>query len=281
MQSFKKHIYDVLYKSYSALELQHLYYIILEKLTGLSKTKLMSYPHLELSENQTIEAKSMVKRLLNNEPIQYILGETEFSRMKFKVTPSVLIPRPETEELVEWIKTDLSPTLQQGKLLDIGTGSGCISISLKKLFPNLNVSAMDFSTDILDIARENAKLNKVQVNFIQTDILRVDTLDKQYDVIVSNPPYIPEADKIDMLPNVLHYEPHIALFVADETPLVFYQKIAELAKTSLHHKGKLYFEVHLRQAENISQMLAALQFKHIQIRTDISGNKRMIRCINI
>lgn len=281
MQSFKKHIYDVLHNSYSALELQHLYYIILEKLTGLSKTKLMSYPHLELSENQTIEAKSMVKRLLNNEPIQYILGETEFSRMKFKVTSSVLIPRPETEELVEWIKTDLSPTLQQGKLLDIGTGSGCIAISLKKLFPNLNVSAMDFSTQALDIARENVKLNKVQVNFIQTDILRVDTLDKQYDVIVSNPPYIPETDKSDMLPNVLNYEPHAALFVKESDPIIFYRKIAKLAKKHLTKSGSLYFEIHHRQSENIRTMLTALQFKHIQIKTDISGNKRMIRCINI
>lgn len=273
MQSFKQHINYVLQDIYSEVEIRYFFYDILEKITGFSRTQLMANVDIELSENQTADAENFVERLKNNEPIQYVLGETEFYGLKFKVTPSVLIPRPETEELI-----DLPPNPLNGELLDIGTGSGCIAISFKKKFPDLNVSAMDVSPEALKVAKENAILNGVEINFIQADILNLNTLGKKYDVIVSNPPYIPESDKKEMELNVLDYEPSLALFVPDYDALVFYRKIAELGRTYLNRDGKLYFEIHHQQAENIKKLLASYGYTDIQIKKDISGNDRMVRC---
>lgn len=162
--------------------------------------------------------------------------------------------------------------------MDIGTGSGCIAISLKKNLPNVRVSALDISNDALQVAKENAQINNVEISFSQADILRIKELDKKYDVIVSNPPYVLEQDKKNMQSNVLDFEPHIALFVTDDNPLIFYRKIAELAKISLSPNGKLYFEIHHLQGENIQKMLTSLGFSDIQIKKDISGNDRMIGC---
>lgn len=273
MQSFKQHINYVLQDIYSEVEIRYFFYDILEKITGFSRIQLMANNYLELTENQTFDAENFVERLKNNEPIQYVLGETEFYGLKFKVTPSVLIPRPETEELI-----DLPPNPLNGELLDIGTGSGCIAISFKKKFPDLNVSAMDVSPEALKVAKENAILNGVEINFIQADILNLNTLGKKYDVIVSNPPYIPESDKKEMELNVLDYEPSLALFVPDYDALVFYRKIAELGRTYLNRDGKLYFEIHHQQAENIKKLLASYGYTDIQIKKDISGNDRMVRC---
>ena len=299
MQQLKQDINNSLSEIYSEEEIRIFTFSILEKITGFTKTQILANRELILSKNQKIETEKIISRLKNNEPIQYILGETEFYGLKFMVNSSVLIPRPETEELIQWIKpphpfddfvsksVHLSSDPQGGFLnqkneridfLDIGTGSGCIAISLKKLFPNATVSAMDISADALEIAKKNAKLNNVEINFIQSDILKINDLDKKYDVIVSNPPYVLESDKINMELNVLDFEPHIALFVKDDDPLVFYRKIAELAKNHLNENGLLFFEIHNKQGENCKKMLESIGFKNITLRKDISGNDRMIRC---
>ncbi|VBB48263.1 Release factor glutamine methyltransferase [uncultured Paludibacter sp.] len=277
MQHFREYIKTLLSDVYSEEEIHVFTYTVLEKITGYTKTHLLADKNIILSESQKNDAEEMVLRLKKGEPIQYILGETKFFGLKFTVNPSVLIPRPETEELVQWILNDLPPNPLKGEYLDVGTGSGCIAISLKKHLPNATVSAIDISADALKIAKENAKLNDVKIDFIQKDILKTDILDKKYDIIVSNPPYVPQNDKQEMHSNVLDYEPHIALFVEDNNPLVFYRKIAELAKNNLTKHGALYFEIHKNQGENCQRMLSSLGFKNIQIKKDISGNDRMIK----
>lgn len=275
MQSFYQNIKSALTEIYSEREIHALSTQILEKITGLPKSRLLADSSIHLADNQQEESDSIIERLKNHEPIQYILGEAEFYGSIFKVNPSVLIPRPETEELVEWIET--SADVSNGKILDIGTGSGCIPIVLKKKFPQAEVSALDISAEALKIARENAELNGVDIDFIQKDILKINELDKKYDVIVSNPPYVLESDKREMQTAVLEYEPRLALFVPDTDPLIFYRKIASLAKKYLNENGKLYFEIHQEQAENCIKLLESLGFKHITLRKDLSRNDRMIR----
>ena len=200
LKQFKQHITHKLSEIYSEEEIHIFSFLILEKITGLSKVQLLSNSELILCEAQRTDANEMIYRLKNHEPIQYIIGETEFFGLKFKVNSSVLISRPETEELVQWIlkdsevKTPLSSGRgvggEVGGFLDIGTGSGCIAISLKKNLPNVRVSALDISNDALQVAKENAQINNVEISFSQADILRIKELDKKYDVIVSNPPYV-------------------------------------------------------------------------------------------
>jgi release factor glutamine methyltransferase len=276
MKSFKQYIKNELSEIYSEEELHIFSFLILEKVTGFSKTQVLANSGFILSENQRTDAVKISSRLKNSEPIQYILGECDFYGLKFKVNTAVLIPRPETEELMQWIIKDLPLSPLKGELLDIGTGSGCIAISLKKEFPDLTVSAMDISSEALKISKENAMLNGVEINFIQSDILKISQLDRKYDLIVSNPPYIPERDKKTMESNVLDFEPHIALFVSDEDPLIFYRKIAELATNHLTENGSLYFEIHNGQGENCKKLLQSLGFKSITLRKDISGIDRMI-----
>lgn len=271
MQFFKEHIKNSLCNIFSEEEIRVITLLILENITGLNKTQLISNRDLILSDTQKNDAEKIIYRLKTHEPIQYILGETEFYGLKFKVNQSVLIPRPETEELIE-----LPPTPLKGELLDIGTGSGCIAVSFKKKFPNLNVSALDISFDVLEVAKENAVLNNVEINFIEADILEIKELDKKYDVIVSNPPYVLERDKKNMQPTVLDFEPHNALFVEDDDPLIFYRKIAELAKNYLNENGSLYFEIHSEQGENCKKLLELIGFENVTLHKDLSGNDRMI-----
>lgn len=286
MQLIKKQIQRSLSDMYSEDEIQIFTFLILETITKLTKAQLLLNSDLVLSEEQKNAAGQFILRLKQNEPIQYILGETEFYGLKFKVNPSVLIPRPETEELIEWIlldsgkKTPLSFGRGGGgevrHFLDIGTGSGCIAIALKKKFLNFDVSAMDISSEALKVAKQNAELNDVEINFIQADVLKIKELDKKYDVIVSNPPYVLQRDKNNMQSNVLDFEPHIALFVDDDNPLIFYRKIAELAKNHLNENGSLYFEIHAEQGENCKKLLELIGFENIMLRKDLSGNDRMI-----
>lgn len=284
MQLIKKQIQRSLSDMYSEDEIQIFTFLILETITKLTKAQLLLNSDLVLSEEQKNAAGQFILRLKQNEPIQYILGETEFYGLKFKVNPSVLIPRPETEELIEWIlldsgkKTPLSfgSGGEVRHFLDIGTGSGCIAIALKKKFLNFDVSAMDISSEALKVAKQNAELNDVEINFIQADVLNINELDKKYDVIVSNPPYVLQRDKNNMQSNVLDFEPHIALFVDDDNPLIFYRKIAELAKNHLNENGSLYFEIHAEQGENCKKLLELIGFENIMLRKDLSGNDRMI-----
>ena len=205
------------------------------------------------------------------------MGETEFYSLTFNVNESVLIPRPETEELVDWIRNenenDRNGNLQ---LLDIGTGSGCIAICLKHEFPNAEVDAFDISDLALETAKSNASLNELVVNFLKVDILNAPDFDKKWDIIVSNPPYVLESEKTEILVNVLEYEPHSALFVPDNNPLLFYRKIAFFAQKQLQPNGKLYFEINREYGKATVDLLSGLGFQNIELRKDISGNDRMI-----
>jgi len=237
---------------------------------------------MEITKSDIIRWENVLTELKKQKPIQYILGETAFYGMRFTVNGDTLIPRPETEELVELIiKEKAKDKRQQArvKILDIGTGSGCIAISLAKNITNAQVFAIDVSAKALVIAKKNAQLNTVNVTFIQKNILETADLEQQFDIIVSNPPYVRMLEKAEINPNVLQYEPHLALFVEDNDALLFYRKIAELAKINLSENGSLYFEINQYLGKETVELLMNLGFKNIELRKDIYGNNRMISCI--
>ena len=290
MQQFLKDLHISLQNVYSESEIHVLGMLILEKLTGFSRTRLLTDKEIILNETQRELSIHFLERLKKHEPIQYILGETEFCGLKFKVNPSVLIPRPETEELVEWVSPhplrDFRPMGEEnppfggwGGFLDIGTGSGCIAVALKKKFPSVNVTAMDISAEALALAKENAALNEVYIEFIQDDILHPTATNRKWDVIVSNPPYIPHAGKAEMASGVLDFEPHLALFVPDDDPLLFYRRIADFALEHLTSQGRLYFEIHQSLGRQCCLLLESMGFRSVELRKDLSGNDRMISSI--
>mgnify|MGYP001226113673 CR=1 FL=1 len=247
-------------------------YLSIENLFGYNRSDCIINSEKELKLGLVKKIKSIVSDLRANKPLQYILGETEFYGLKFKVNQHTLIPRPETEELITWIlKEDFSSAL------DIGTGSGCTSIVLAKN-TRANISAIDISENALKVAKHNAKENGVVVNFIKQDILEAISLQK-VDLIVSNPPYILEFEKQNMKANVLKYEPHLALFVPDKDPLLFYNKIGNLAAESLNSGGKLFFEINERYGTEISKMLSKIGFVDIELKKDINDKDRMIKAI--
>ena len=242
--------------------------------TSLNKDITISKAHISSFEMAT-------ERLKAQEPIQYILGETEFYGLTFKLTKDTLIPRPETEELVDWILSNESFHQVPCRILDIGTGSGCIAVAVAKSLPVASVSAIDISQEALEIATANALENEVLVAFHKKDILKVTNLKQTYDVIISNPPYVRELEKTAMRSNVLEYEPASALFVTNEDPLVFYRKIAQLALESLSPEGWLYFEINEYLATEMSILLAQLGFMKIEIKKDFRAVPRMIKCQKI
>ena len=255
-------------------------------ISHVCKIERAEYLNLKDTEVPTDKNESLLKileELKTGKPLQYVIGETEFYGLTFKVNPSVLIPRPETEELVEWILSDLrkpKTSIEGLKIIDIGTGSGCIPISLKKNLPEAQLFALDISPEALDVSTQNAALNQTMVNFIQADILNL--LNKQltaekFGIIVSNPPYVTDAEKEQMLPNVLQHEPHIALFVPDNDPLIFYKAIADFAIKHLDTTGSLYLEINENLGEETVQLLKQMGFKKIELRQDLSGKDRMIR----
>ena len=206
-----------------------------------------------------------------------VVGKTEFFGLPFKVNEYTLIPRPETEELVEWIIDDYNAKVFPVTILDIGTGSGCIPVSLRKHLALARVDGCDISPDALKVAAENAQINQLDVNFFEIDILSSPVMEQKWDVIVSNPPYIPMSDMSEMYANVLQYEPHVALFVADENPLIFYRAIALFALKHLQHEGSLYFEIHYKYGAEVLEMLRNSGFVNVQLRKDLSGNDRMVK----
>lgn len=246
----------------------------------INRLSLAVQPDLIISKEEEQDLFEALSKLKLQKPIQHILGETEFYGLPLKVNEHVLIPRPETEELVSWILKDVKLLKAPGpKILDIGTGSGCISISLAKKIRQAVVTAMDISRDAIKIARENAKLNGVEVEFIQADVLSLDQLPGQYDIIVSNPPYVRESEKSGIKANVLENEPHLALFVKDEAPLVFYKKIAKLAVDNLRPGGSLYFEINQYLGDQTKTLLENMGFAPVLLRKDMYGNDRMIKAI--
>lgn len=273
MQKTVKYIKESLRPYYPESEISGFTRIIIEYLTGKSYASNIAN-NTEFSSLQLSRLEETLKRLKQQEPIQHITGKTEFFGLQFFVNQDTLIPRPETEELVELI---LDGNKESGySVLDIGTGSGCIAIALARYLKESEVEAWDFSERALTVAKENAKLNKVDVNFSQIDVLSDYPTDKRYHIIVSNPPYITESEKEEMEDNVLQYEPHSALFVPDNQPLLFYERIADIALQLLNNEGKLYFEINRAKGKETTEMLAAKGFSNIELLKDMSGNDRMI-----
>ncbi len=247
-------------------------YLSAKHLLGYTRSDCIIYANSNINEKVFFQFKHIIAQLKVNKPLQYILGETEFYGFKVKVNKHLLIPRPETEELVGWI---LKENFKSA--LDIGTGSGCISIALTK-HSNANLTGIDISSNALILAKENAILNNVKVIFTQQDILKVKKLAK-FDLIVSNPPYVLNSEKAKIKENVLCYEPHLALFVSDENPLIFYKHIADLATKSLTSGGKLFFEINEQFAIEIIEILTQFGFVNIELKKDINDKNRMIKAI--
>lgn len=274
---YKKHFFKNLASEYPETEIQSFFFLLTEEYLGLNRLDLALKPDYELDEAQKLKFDKSLKRLQDHEPVQYIIGEKEFFGLKFKVDPHVLIPRPETEELVEWIIQDQNDRTGS-KLLDIGTGSGCIATSLSVNLQDIEVIAIDISRGALEIAAENARLNKAEVSFQQLDILNAKSLDKKYDIIVSNPPYVRELEKKEMHQNVLKHEPESALYVKNDDALLFYNKIAELAADNLPAGGYIYFEINQYLAEETRDLVTSFGFE-TELKRDIFGNFRMLRGI--
>jgi release factor glutamine methyltransferase len=264
---------------YPSEEIGSFFAILCEKYLGLSRIDLTLKKNEEISEANSENFKNAILRLKEFEPVQYIIGETEFYGLRFKVNKHSLIPRPETEELVDWVLSDTKAAKMEPKtLLDIGTGSGCIAISLAKNLPKIKVSALDLSSEALKIVKVNAQINEVEIDFLHLDILNLEQLPGKYDRIVSNPPYVREQEKKDMQANVLKYEPGSALFVSNDDPLLFYRKIAMLAKRHLNFGGLLYFEINEYLGNEMILLLQSLGFGKVTLKKDNFGKDRFIRC---
>lgn len=250
---------------------------VLDVCFGLSKADIMCGAVEEMTAEKAAELNKIFGRLMEGEPVQYVLGRAEFCGRWFDVRPGVLIPRPETEELCAWITAD-SKASGSPKVLDIGTGSGCIAITLQLDMPESKVTAWDISADALDVAHENAKQLGANVNFVKLDALNAKP-EGEWDVIVSNPPYICEKEKKDMAVNVLEHEPHTALFVPDADPLLFYRAITRLAVQTLNKGGRLYFEINPIYADDTCRMMQAEGMTAVELRSDMYGKQRMAKGI--
>ncbi|MFY0629311.1 MAG: peptide chain release factor N(5)-glutamine methyltransferase [Flavobacteriaceae bacterium] len=309
LKEFRNNFNDQLSGIYPKTEVDTFFFLLIEEYLNLQRIDVSLQPNFEVNEEKRTILQLAVERLLKEEPLQYIIGKTEFYGLPFYVNENVLIPRPETEELIEWILTTISssqPDRQTGavekslSILDIGTGSGCIPITLKSHLHNTIVSAIDVSKEALAIAQKNTELNDVQINFIQQDILNINNLDSviasetkqstnrnemlkqvqhdvKFDVIVSNPPYVRELEKEEIKKNVLDNEPHLALFVEDNNPLIFYDKIADLAKIHLKKDGLLFFEINQYLGKETVELLKEKGFQNIELKKDLFGNDRMIK----
>jgi len=264
---------------YDAYEAESFFYLILEDKHQLRQIDLALNHELNFSESDFVVWDSLLSQLKKEVPIQYLLGKTSFYGLDFEVNENVLIPRPETEELVEWIINENSKTdkTKKLKILDIGTGSGCIAISLAKNLPNAEVYGVDISKKAIVTAKRNAIRNNVDVTFVFLDILKTDELRFNYDIIVSNPPYVRNLEKEEIKKNVLDYEPHLALFVEDNDALIFYRKIAALAKNSLLEGGQLFFEINQYLGKEMTYLLETMNFKNIELKKDIYDNDRMMK----
>ncbi len=276
LKAIKHKFHDELGAVYPAEEIDSFFNILAETYYGVKRIQLATNPDLTLNDSEDI-LKALAE-LKNEKPIQYIIGETEFYGLNFKVNDGVLIPRPETEELVEWVLKKAKPNMPIN-ILDMGTGSGCIAISLAKHLPQAKVFAIDISTKALNIAKKNALFNGVDVYFKEADILTLKTLSEQveFDIIVSNPPYVREKEKQYMKPNVLDNEPHLALFVKDEDPLLFYKAITDFAINNLKENGLLFFEINEFLGNAMIDLLRHKNFKNIELKQDIFKKDRMIK----
>jgi len=281
LKEFRQFFSQELSASYPKTEIDAFFFILMEEKLHLKRIMVVLQQDFIIPSNALLFLRNALSRLKKEEPIQYILGKTEFYGLPFLVNKHTLIPRPETEELVEWVLSETlafqSSNLSKLSILDIGTGTGCISISLAKNLKNVKISAIDISPEAIEIAKQNSTLNGVNVDFLETDILKTTSLTKKFDLIISNPPYVRELEKVEIQNNVLQNEPHLALFVADENPLIFYEKIADLARNYLTENGLLFFEINQYLGEETTALLKEKGFKNIELKKDVFGNDRMIR----
>ena len=271
LQDFKLKMISELSSIYEMDELNSIFNLLSEDYLKIPRSKILLANEVDLDQSNQTLFLSALERLKTHEPIQYVLGKTTFMDLEFKVNSSVLIPRPETEELVRLM---LKEDLDGKEILDIGTGSGCIAISLAKNLQNSKVSALDISKDALKVAEENANINNVNVEFINADIFEYNS-DKKYDVIISNPPYLTELEKTLMKKNVLDFEPELALFVEDNEPLKYYTEIINFSKFSLKSKGLLFFEINNKYYKDLNQYLVENDF-NVQKFDDHRGLSRFI-----
>ncbi|UAM99744.1 peptide chain release factor N(5)-glutamine methyltransferase [Polaribacter litorisediminis] len=289
LKEFKSFFSDELSEKYPKTEIDSFFFLLMDEYLQLKRIDTVLKPDFKIEQKQLLILKEAIKKLKNEIPLQYIIGHTEFYGLPFLVDENTLIPRPETEELVAWILEEIKELrikklqdileYQENSLsiLDIGTGSGCMAISLAKNLENCIISAIDISENALKVAKKNSEVNKVAVNFRKLDILKTKKLSQPYDVIISNPPYVRELEKIAIQNNVIQNEPHLALFVSNENPLIFYDKIADLAKAQLTKNGILFFEINQYLGLDTIVLLKNKGFKTVVLRKDIFGNDRMVK----
>lgn len=277
VKSVKKYFNERLNSTFSDREIRWMFQLVAQKRLGFSSADLLLADSEKMSESDLLFFRSVVKRLLSQEPFQYIYGETDFYNLTIKTDERALIPRPETEELVDWIVKSNDHSNHQ--IVDICSGSGCITLALKNEIKTSNVSGLEISERAIELSTENAQLNNIDVSFLKNDILNDEFpfLDNSIDVIVSNPPYVLENEKIGMQGHVLEFEPHLALFVEDKTPLVFYEKITQIARDKLLNNGYIYFEINEKYGREMIQLLKEYDFVNIELKQDLQGKDRMIR----
>lgn len=283
LKTLREHFYSALKEDYPETEIQSFFNLLSECFLKMKPVEVSLNLYLPISGKKTEKFENAITRLKNQEPIQYIIGSTEFYGLPFKVTPSTLIPRPETEELVQWLLDSSASKMKNDTILDIGTGTGCIAISFAKNRPDATVFAVDISGKALTVAKTNAKLNKVDVEFMELDILNWNSEfeNLEFDIIVSNPPYVRTLEKSQMSDNVLRHEPSLALFVTDDDPLIFYKKITEFSKERLKNNGQLFFEINQYLGSEMVQLLEDFDFKGVALKKDIFGNDRMVSATKI
>ena len=272
LQDFKLEMISELSSIYKMDELNSVFNLLSEDYLKIPRSKILLADEIDLNESNQNLFSSALERLKTHEPIQYVLGKTTFMNLEFKVNSSVLIPRPETEELVRLM---LKEDLDGKEVLDIGTGSGCIAISLTKNLHNAKVSALDISKDALEVALENAELNNVNIEFIYADIFEYQS-DKKYDVIVSNPPYVLESEKMLMKQNVLNYEPEIALFVDDNNALKYYESVIKFSLNKLNSQGQIFFETNENYKDELNMLAQNYEYNIIEFKLDINDKNRFL-----
>lgn len=278
LQTFKDQLIESLTPDYQREEINHFYYLLVENYLDENRFLLAKHPKFVIPEEKTHLFNLAKDALVNHCPIQYVIGSGEFLGLNLKIKPGVLIPRPETEDLVVFIRERFRGS-EMKKIADIGTGSGCIGLSLKKDFPNAEVHLYDISEKALDIAAQNARDNQLEVYLHSMDVLKTSEMESNFDLIVSNPPYVCESEKSLMRPNVLEYEPELALFVSDSDPLLFYRKIAKLASESLMDSGSLFFEINERFSKETKTMLEDMGFVQVTVFQDRYNKPRIVEAI--
>ena len=278
VKDIRKYYCEQLCSIYDKEEANAMVLILFEHYFKIDRVRMALEPQLRLSESEMLTFHFAVKDLLKNKPIQYIIGEAEFCDLKFKVNENVLIPRPETSELIHLIANSQQPTANsQQSILDIGTGSGCIAISLSKQIPTSKVYALDISEKALEVAKENAINNEADITFIHDNILTLNNnIETKFDIIVSNPPYVRELEKSEMRDNVLKWEPHTALFVSDNDPLIFYRNILEFAQTHLKENGEIWFEINEFLGKEMTELCNKMGFSNIDIYKDFRDKERFL-----